>query len=174
MQAATDLAKRVLGQTQGGLALPDLASLRSASAHMAHQAVRELTIFSQDLDAPLYDFRDFLDAVRRLAIHGGPRVPIRILLLDPDPAIRRGHRLVDLARHHASHIQIRGIPREFHQHTEAYLLADGRGYVLRRLADVYEGMADFDNPLMVRRLHEQFDHLWELSDIPTELRRLHL
>jgi len=174
MQAATDLAERLLGRTQGGIALPDLASIRTASAHMAHQAERELTIFSHDLDAPIYDFRDFLDAVRRLAIRGGPRVPIRILLFDPDPAIRTGHRLVDLARHHTSHMQIRRIRPEFHQYTEAYLLADGRGYVLRRLADVYEGTADFDDPLTVRRLHEQFDHLWELSDIPTELRRLHL
>jgi hypothetical protein len=174
MQPTTDLTERVLGQTQGAITLPDLAALRAASAHMAHQAVQELAIFSHDLDAPLYDFRDFLDAVRRLAIHGGPRLTIRILLFNPEPAVRKGHRLVELARHHASHIQIRRVPPEFHQHTEAYLLADRRGYVLRRLADVFEGAADFDAPLTVRRLHEQFDHLWELGDIPPELRRLQL
>jgi hypothetical protein len=174
MQPSIDLTGRVLGQSQGSVTLPDRLSLRAASARMARQAVRELAIFSHDLDAPLYDFREFLDAARRLAIHGGARLPVRILLFDPEPAVRKGHRLVELARKHSSHVQIRRIPPEFHQHTEAYLLADARGYVLRRLANVYEGTADFDAPLMVRRLHEQFDHIWQLSDIPPELRRLQL
>jgi hypothetical protein len=54
------------------------------------------------------------------------------------------------------------------------LLADGRGYVLRPLADVFEGTASFDDPLEVRRLHEQFEHIWALGEIHQGLRRLYL
>jgi len=174
MQPTIDLSDRVLGETAGELTLPDQASLRAASAHMARQAAREIAIFSRDLDAPLYDTRDFLDSLHRLAISSGPRVPIRILLFDAEPAVRKGHRLIELARRHPSHIHLRSVPAEFHQHTEAYLLADERGFILRRLADLPEGTADYDAPLLVRRLREQFDQIWELSDIPQELRRLQL
>lgn len=169
-----DLSTRVLSKTRGSVTLPDQASLRAASVHMALQAKSEIALLSHDLDAPLYDFNDFLASVHRLAMYGGPRLPVRILLFDAEPAVRKGHRLIELARHHSSHIQIRQVPPEFYQHTEAYLLADRRGYVLRPLADVFEGTADYDAPLIVRRLHAQFDHIWELGDIPLELRRLQI
>jgi hypothetical protein len=141
---------------------------------MAGQATRELAIFSRDLDASLYDSQDFLEPLRQLALQGGPRVPVRVLLFDPEPAVRSGHRLVELARQHTSHVQIRGVPAEFSRHTEAYLLADDSGYILRRLADVFEGNADYNAPATVRRLREQFDHIWERGEALPELRHLHL
>ena len=174
MQLQNELQRHHLGLSAGVLPLADQAALRSASAHMAGQATRELAIFSRDLDAPLYDSQDFLEPLRQLALQGGPRVRVRVLLFDPEPAVQSGHRLVELARQHTSHIQMRGVPPEFSRHTEAYLLADDSGYVLRRQADVLEGSADYNAPATVRRLREQFDHIWERGELLPDLRRLHL
>lgn len=169
----SDLSDRILGETPGPLRLPDPNAIRAAASHMIHQATREGWIFSHDLDAPLYDNHDFLEGIRRLALRG-PHVPVRVLLFDAEPAVRKGHRLIELARRLTSRIQIRRIPPELNRHTEAFLLADGRGYVLRPRADVYAGTADFDAPLEARRLRELFDNIWALSDIHQELRRLSL
>jgi hypothetical protein len=140
---------------------------------MAAQVARELWLFTHDLDAPLYDHQEFLDAVRRVALET-TAVPVRILVYRAEPAVRKGHRLIDVARQLTSRVQIRQVPVELQQRTDAYLLADDRGYVQRPLADVYEGTADFNAPLEVRRLREQFEAIWEMAEISLELRRLYL
>jgi hypothetical protein len=173
MNQEIELTHYALGETRGTLSLHDQATIRAVGSHMAAQAARELRIFSRDLDAPLYDHLPFLDALRRVSLRG-THTPVRILLFDAGPAVRTGHRLVELARQLTSRILIRRVPTEFHQHTEAYLLADECGYVLRRLAEVYEGTAEFDAPLPVRRLRERFERIWDLGDTHPELRRLHI
>jgi hypothetical protein len=170
---AMNLSECVLGETAGPLALHDQSTVRAAGIAMAEQARRELWIFSHDLDAPLYDHEPFLDAVRRTALQSAD-TPVRVLLYEAEPAVRNGHRLIELARHLSSRIGIRRVPTELQQRTEAYLLADGRGYLLRRLADVYEATADFHAPPEAHRLREQFEGIWEVAEADPELRRLYL
>ena len=136
---------------------------------MAAQATRRVRILSHDMDAALYDRLDFLGSVRRLALTH-PRAPVQILVFDAGSAVRSGHRLIELARQLSSRIAIRRIPAESHQQTEAYLLADESGYVLRHQPDLFEGTADFAAPTSVRRMLEQFEQHWERSDEPPELR----
>ncbi|MEA3275603.1 MAG: hypothetical protein U9Q81_10025 [Pseudomonadota bacterium] len=173
MSPAPSRWEPVLGETTGAVTLSDQASLGDAVARMTRQAKRKLRIFSQDLDAPLYDRIEVLDAIRNLALQD-VHVPVRILLADAAPAVYNGHRLIELARGLTSRIHIRRIPKEFQDRTKAYLLADDRGYVQRRLSAVYEGTANFNAPLHVRRLGEGFERIWELSDIHQELRRLYI
>lgn len=168
-----DLSDRVLGVSAGELPLPDCAAIRDTGLLMATQAARELRIFSRDLDAALYDHQDFLAAVRRLSLTRRD-YPVRVLAFEAQTAVRRGHRLIELARQLTSKIAIRRVPADFEPRTEAYLLADDRGYVLRQLADVWEGTADFCDPLKVRLLGAEFDRVWEASDTHPELRRLFL
>jgi len=163
-----DPASCVLGETAGAFRLHDRSEIQAASASMAAQAVRELRIFSRDLDPWLYDKTDFLESVRQLALRS-PRSLIEILVLDTEPAIHHGHRLVELARQLTSRIQIRCPPEELRQQVEAYLIADDKGYVLRPLAEVFEGVADFSAPMQVRRMRKDFDDIWERSSRCPEL-----
>jgi hypothetical protein len=162
MHQSIDLTSRVLRETAGSLSLRDQAAIRSACSLMAAQAKRELRIFSRDLDAALYDHEDFLQSVRRLALHNA-HSPIEILLIDTKPAVHKGHRLIGLSRQTPSRIQIRCMPAEFHDHREAYLIVDEEGYVLRPLAQVFTGQADFFSPRRVRLLRNEFEHIWERS-----------
>ena len=166
-----DLSDRVLGVSAGPIPLGDRAAIRDTGLFMASQAARELRIFSRDLDAVLYDHQDFLAAVRRLSLTRR-ELPVRVLAFEAQTAVRRGHRLIELARQLTSKIAIRRVPADYEQNTEAYLLADDRGYVLRPIADVWAGTADFCDPLQGRRLGAEFERIWELSDTHPELRRL--
>lgn len=163
----------ILGETSGAIELHTQSALRAAGIHMASQAQRELRLLSHDLDPELYDTREFLEQIQRVAIHGR-EIPVSILLFDAEPAVRKGHRLIEAARHMTSRIQIRQVPTDFQRHTEAYLLADDKGYVLRRIAGSHEGTADFNAPLEVRHFLERFDRMWALGEIHQELRRLYL
>jgi predicted GNAT family N-acyltransferase len=167
------LSDRILGKGAGLVPLRDMAAIRAASIRLTEQVTRELWIFSHDLDAPIYDQQGFLDAVRRIALATGD-LPVRVLLCDPEPAVRRGHRLIELARHLSSRIQIRQVPEDTRGSPEAYLIADDRGYLLRQLADSHEGSADFNAPREVRRLRRRFESIWDMAEIQQGLRRLYL
>lgn len=169
-----DLYERGLGQSGGPVSLIDCASIRGASLHMAAQATQRLCVFTRDLDGPIYDNLDFLESVKRLALRSVPYIPVRILLFDAQPAVRDNHRLIELARHLTSRVQILKVPDDFEQETRAYMIADERGYVLREMADVYEATADFDAPGRARELTRHFESIWQLGDVHQDLRRLYL
>jgi len=168
MSRNPDLTNRVLGETPGTLRLQDLAAVRAASDLMAAQAARELRIFSRDLDAAVYDHEGFLESVRRLALRS-QHSTVEILLFDAERAVHEGHRLIALTRQLPSRIQIRRIPAEFHRRLVAYLIADDEGYLLRPLAEAFEGRTDFSAPMQVRHLRSEFDHIWERSTQPLDL-----
>lgn len=163
----------VLGESAGLVELCARDSIRDTSLRMAQQTRRLLRLFSQDLDADLYDNEDFLEALRQIALRG-QEVPVRILLAEAETAVRGGHRLIELARLLTSKVQIRKIPEEFNREKTAYLLADDQGYLLRRLAADGKAVVDFKNSKAVHLLGESFDNVWALGEIHQALRRLYL
>jgi predicted GNAT family N-acyltransferase len=172
VRAALD--NRGLGADAGLLRLDSAALAAHAVAALASQARRELTVLTPDLEPRLYDQRPFLDAVRRLALERPDRLPVRILLLDAEPAIRRDHRLIELARRLSSAVRIGAVPDELAAQTDAYLLADDLGYCLRRRTDPNTHVVDFAAPARVRALRRDFDAIWEQAGVHVGLRRLHL
>jgi predicted GNAT family N-acyltransferase len=174
MALHADLAHRCLGQDGGLLRLDSQALVTRAVAALAFQARRELTVLTADLEPHLYDQQPFLDAVRRLAVEWSGRLPVRVLLIDADPAIRRGHRLIELARRLSSTVRIAAVPPDMTEQTDAYLLADDAGYCLSRRADPGTYLVDFAAPAQTRVLRRGFDAIWERAGVHPGLRRLHL
>lgn len=154
-------------------ALAGRESIRAACQRLAEAARRELVILSRDLDPAYYDQQGFLDAVRTLALRA-PGLALRVIVHEPRAVATRGHRLIELARRFTSGIAIRRLGDEFRDRCDAYLIADGRGYCRRPLADAHEAVFEPNAPREARLLRADFDHLWEHSDGDMELRRLHL
>ncbi|MBK1731681.1 hypothetical protein [Thiococcus pfennigii] len=169
-----DFVDCVLGEDAGTVRCATVGAAARAVAAMAAQARRELTLLTPDLEPALYDQPAFLEALRRLALARAGHRPVRILLVDVEAAVRRSPRLVELARRLTSAVQIAGVPGEFAESCDAYLLVDDDGYCLRRRAAPSPWLVDFANPATVRPLRAEFDRLWEQADTPPELRRLHL
>jgi hypothetical protein len=153
--------------------LTDRGTIRAAGIALAAGARRELLIFSPDLEPDLYDQRDFLAAVRQLAL-ARPWHPVRILVGEPQRAVLAGHRLIELSRRLNSRIAIRRVAEDFRDRADAFLIADGKGYCLRRLAERPEALMESQAPGQARRLRAEFQQIWEHSDEDTELRRLHI
>lgn len=158
---------------QGPLSLTDQASIGSIQVDLAQQARRELLILTRDLDPGYFDRIPFIKAVRQLSLTTS-RLPVRVLLLEPRLPVSSGHRLISLARQFTSRIGIRRLAQEFRERPDAFLVADGRGYCRRPLAQVHEAAAEMDGPLEARRLRADFQQMWERSEEDVDLRRLHI
>lgn len=160
-------------QLQGVVTLTGQEGIRELSQRLVEQARRELLIFSADLDPDYYDQPPFIEALRRLCL-GSPHQAVRILLTDPRLVVLKGHRLIDLARQLTSRVAIRRLGEDFKDRQDAFLIADGRGYCLRRLAGAREAVGTLDGPREARLLRAEFEHMWDHSDADSELRRLYL
>ncbi len=169
----TDVVQCVLAQTAGTLEFSDVRELRDISTHMLGQARRQVLIFSRDLDASVFDQQLFLDAVKQLAL-SSQHARIQVLLQDNSKAIKDGHRLVELARRLSSAIELHKPHPDHLQQPENFMLVDNSGFVYRKLASRYQGIASFHDPLENHRLVEFFREMWEYSEPDPELRRLHI
>ena len=167
------LAARRLGDGGGPMSLASREDNRLAALALARQAHRRLDILTPDLEAPVYNSSDFVEALTRLAL-GSPHARIRILTLDLERAIKEGHRLIEFCRRLSSYAEIRLAHEDDRDDPRAFVLADDAGLLYRRLSSRFEGFVDFSNPAEVRQLRAPFDEAWERASPDSELRRLHL
>ena len=170
---APDFSRCVLGETRGLITLDTREQNRLAALSMAQQSQHTLRITSRDLDPALYDNDDFIEAAKALALRTH-RAKLFILVNTSDPAIKNGHRIIDLSRRLTSFIEIRLQGMRFQEYNEAVLIADESGYMRRRLADRYETEADFASPRTAREMTKKFDEMWAESIVDPNLRRLHI
>jgi hypothetical protein len=171
--AMQDIQGHKLGETNELLTLETAADHRAVVVAMAQQAVRSLHIFTRDLDHALYDTPEFEAAALNL-VRTGQYARIHILVQDSSGALRRGHRLINLAQRLSSKIEIRKPIAEYADISRAFFVADETGYVSRQMADRYEGMANFSDRLTARDMVGFFNEVWERSQQDSQLRRLHL
>lgn len=148
-------------------------AVREASLALVRQARREVMIMSRHLDAVLFDNTETTTALREFVLQSR-RTRLRILVKDPAPAVRAGHRLIDLCQRLSSFAEIRVPAPEFGNYNAAFLVADGRGVVHRGLADRYEATVAFSEPGLAGECVRQFDEMWETARSDPSLRRTYL
>ncbi|EIC21227.1 GNAT family N-acetyltransferase [Thiorhodovibrio frisius] len=169
-----DLRSRRLGETTGRLFLTHSEHLALAARQLAAQAHRQIDLLSADLQPAVYDQQEFVEALRYLAIELRGRLPVRILVIDPEPSLRRGHRLIELTRVLSSDIQIRLVPKDWAEHSDQFLLCDQAGLFLTRYQDPRRTLVDFNSGAETRRLRRLFEQIWEQGEVHPGLRRLFL
>jgi len=153
--------------------LATLADNRAAAIALAEQARHSLAIYTRDLDKRVLDDREFVTAVKRLALRSRYS-SVRILVEDPIRAVKRGHRLIHLGHRVPSLVQFRRPAEEYLVNQAVFMVADDIGVLYRSVADRYTGRASFNDPKAARQLLSYFDQIWENSDRHPYLRRLDL
>ncbi len=160
-----------LGESRGSIEVATREEAAAVALALAGQARRTLDIVSRHLDPWLYDQAAFVEAAKQLAL-GSRRALIRVLIQDVDPILRDGHRLVALAQRLPTFLQIRVPAPQFRDFNQAFLVADGVGYLHRELADRFEGKASFHDPAAARDLLRQFQPIWDAAEPDPNLRAL--
>lgn len=169
-----ELRARAFGSSAGRLRLTHTPHAALAVAVMAAQARQRLDVLSNDLQPALYAQIPFVTEVRRLALTHPGRVPVRVLLVAAEPAVRCGHRLLELARQLTSPIHIRAVPAAMAKHGDQFLLADDSGSCVTPVHDPQALRVDFANTGLTRRLRVTFMRIWEQAGEHPALRRLFL
>ena len=167
-----DFNNIILGESYEPISLGDSDAQRHAAVALARQARRSMDIFTRDLDKRIYDNRDFLDGLQSLAVDN--RGLIRILVKDSGNAVKYGHRLIPLSQRLTSFIEIRKVSEDFKEYNGAFLVADDIGYVERKHADRFEGVARFNAPKEAADLLAFFNEVWRISAPDPDLRRIYL
>lgn len=169
----TDFEALQLGEDDQEIVLESSADNRAASIALVKQCKRYLDITTRQLDPPIYDNDEFLDALKALATRSRYS-RIRIMVNDPRAIVTRGHRLLELANQLSSFISLRKPGPDHQQFNEAWLIADTTGVIRRPLSDRYEGLVNFNDKGIARELDRQFEDLWEHGCEDPNLRRLML
>lgn len=162
-----------LGEDSEDIVVESSEENHQLAVQLVTQANHRLDVFTRDLDPRIYDNAEFIDAVRALAVNDN-KAKIRFLVIDPDKAIKLGHRLLDLSRRLTSTLEIRKVHEDYGANPECYLIADGRGLLHRKLASRYEAIANFNNPADAMNLIHHFNEVWEHSSPELDFKRLYI
>lgn len=149
------------------------AENRDAALEIARLARRQLAILTRDLEPQIYDDAEVLDAIRNLAISGS-KANVRILLVDSTRAIKDGNRLIELSRRLSSYVEIRKPHRDYLDIAEAFVIADEKGLLYRKLATRWEGIVDPSDPMQARDRLKLFNEIWQRSHGDPEARLLRI
>lgn len=163
----------LLGEPHPPLKVSDRAENLLATLALLRQGRSTVEVVSRHLDPPIYADPSVCEEFKRLVLDNR-RARVRILINDPEPIARSGHRLLDLARRLSSFFELR-VPHPRHaDYNSAFMLVDGTGLVLREFADRYEGQVSFGDRRTGRNLGVLFDEMWDLASPDPRLRQLSL
>ena len=145
---------------------------RAAVVGVTSLANRGLAILTPDLEPSIYDHDDFLETLKRFVL-ARSFARIRVLIRDPQRALKNGNRFVDMGRRLNSYIEFRNVRPEHRTHTEAFCIADDFALVYRARSDGWDGMSDTYEPAVARKYLDLFEQLWQACEAEPEPRSRH-
>ena len=163
------------GSTDAEVEISTAEENRDAAISLVQQASYSIDIFSQDLDAEIYNNKDFEKALFELA-RKHPNTRIRILVQDSRKAVQDGHCLIRLAQSLTSSIFIHTPSRQHRDEQRAFLIVDKLGMLYRATAADrnYKASVHFRSPRRAGKLTDYFDEVWEHSTPDIQTRRIYM
>ena len=164
-----------LGETKAEVQVETVAENRNAAISLSKQAHHSIDIFTQDLDAEIYNNKAFEEALFTLTKRH-PSTRIRILVHDSMKAVRNGHRIIRLAQNLTSSIAIHNPSKEYKDEKCAFLVVDQLGMLYRINGNNrnYNASINFMSPQRAGKLTEFFNEVWEHSAPDIQTRRIYM
>lgn len=146
---------------------------KNFAVQLAKQARFSIVIFSEDLEAWLYDNEEFSEALMEL-VQRSRNSSVRFLVRDTKAMLERGHRLLRLSHRASDKIHIRKLPSMLSEKFPCYMIVDDNGLLFRQDPQVVQGIGYTDYRARVKPLLEEFRLLWARSTTDPDLRALTL
>ncbi|SFF32928.1 hypothetical protein SAMN04488120_102205 [Fontimonas thermophila] len=131
-------------------------------ASLLHDARNEIAILSYCFEPALYGSIAIVESLRAFVLRHD-RTRVRVLVNQPDLAMRRAHRFVELARRLSSRVQFRELPEESRALVEDCVIADVSAVWHRKRPEALESKLYRQAPLEAQQQLRRFDPLWEAS-----------
>lgn len=162
-----------LGETSAEVHIGSVEENRNAAISLARQARYYINIFTQDMDAALYDNSEFVRHIFELATRYRD-AEVCILVQDSTRAIQNSHSLVQLAQRLTSSITIKKPAARFKDVKSSFMTVDGVGMLYRIQGDRYnyDASVNFMSPQRTGKLDQFFTEVWEHSEPDPQVRRI--
>ena len=147
------------------------AALSAAARELISAVSLELRIASRCLEGAIYRDRDLIDALKAQLL-AQRRLRVRLLVAEPDQALREAEPLLELLRRLSSQVDIHTPHAADLAFEHEWLIADERGFVRRDRPDNLISRYAAAEALAARALAREFDAAWDRSRPASELRRL--
>lgn len=142
-----------------------------AAVALLEQARRNVKMYIHTLSPGIYDRTDLLNGLSRLA-REYRNADIRLLIVDPLPAIQSGHQLISIARRLSSYIQIKRVAEDYAHHEEEFILVDDNDMMLKTRYYDHDFWLQNNAIPEAPRYNNWFKEAWERSEIDPEFREL--
>ena len=164
-----------LGETEAEIHIDTAEENRDAAISLVKQARHSIDIFSQDLDAELYNNSEVEQSIFKLAKRH-PNTKVRILTQDSQVAVRNGHRLIRLAQSLTSSVFINKPSADHRDEKSAFLIVDQIGILYRVSASNrnYKASVNFMSPQRAGELTDLFNTMWDHSTPDIQTRRIYV
>ena len=166
-----DFSQYLLGQKHELINLARSDEVYQASLALLHQAQRSVIVVSRNLDPRLYNNSEFTTAVRQFSLRSR-HARLRILVRDSSPAVKSGHRLIELSQRLSSFIEVRVPDKQHSNYNSALMVVDNTGYLFRDQADMYTAQCSFADRIYSREISRKFDDMWDNALPDINLRRM--
>lgn len=140
---------------------------------LCRSARRELCLLSPALDHRVFDRQALVDAISELA-RDSRQSRVRILVSDWRPMVKRGHRLLNLARRLPSAVHLQQLDEHPDWKGETLLLRDLSGVLWQPGDSDKTGFWEPDSRAGASRHRELFEELWRHSGPHVEFRSVPL
>lgn len=150
-----------------------LTQLKEETNEILTSAKRSIQIYSCDLDPRILNNRQVENNVLNFVKRSRNS---KVQLLIYDECLLRGvdHRLVSLAQKFTSFIDIRIVPKDFHENPFGFYLVDNRQMIYRSNVERYEAEKLAMPNFVIQNKSKLFHTIWQTSSPASFLRALHL
>ena len=158
---------------------PDLFLLNSAqdfqeqSLKLLCQSRRNIAILSSELDEAIYGSDEFILAISSF-VRTSRYAQVQILVKHTKPIIETGHKLAKLHQRLSSKILFRKLTVEPDNTEMGFMLCDTNALLYKNDERVYQGFANFNAAVEVKRFRDVFDYVWQYAEPEPELQVLHI
>lgn len=125
-------------------------------------ARHQVAILSHALPRDIYGAQAVVDHMQTFLL-GSPRAQVRVLVHQPDLAMRRAHRFVELARRLSSRVEFRQLAEEHRSTSEEYVIADEQALLYKENHDQLSAIWRPHSPLDARLKLRAYEELWNAA-----------
>lgn len=130
---------------------------------------RKVRIFSNHLEALLYDREELVDLLSALS-RRHPQAQIEIMVRETRPLVEQGHRLVRLAQRIPSKFTIRKLGHQNDNDAMGFMMVDADKLLYKNDDTTFQGFANYEAAPEVKQLMDTWLRLWQSSQEDPQLR----
>ncbi|PIP79678.1 MAG: hypothetical protein COW84_08985 [Gammaproteobacteria bacterium CG22_combo_CG10-13_8_21_14_all_40_8] len=128
--------------------------------------------YSSGLDPLIANNMDIYQAFLEL-YKNNRKIKFKLLVHQTQEVMRKGHCLIPLIQRLSSAFEVKKTDAEYAKRDYAtYLIVDKKIIYYRSIETQWEGRLEMDNSYQAKQLMIQFETVWALSSIDSQLRRL--